>query len=47
MSAVNYTGFDRREGTLPGVTLRYGIVGFEAVPTSGGESCLILACNPR
>ena len=47
MGAVNYTEFDRREGTLPGLTLRDGLAGFEAVPTSGEGNCLILACNPR
>ncbi len=47
MSAVNYTEFDWREGMLPGVTLRYGVVGFEALPTSGEGNCLILACKLR
>ena len=47
MRAVNYTEFDRREGTLPGVTLRDGFLGFEALPISGEGNCLILACNPQ
>ena len=47
MSAVNYAEFDWREGTLPGVTLRYVVVGFEAVPTSAEGNYPILTCNPR
>lgn len=47
MSAVNYTEFDRWEGELPGVTLRDGFLGFEAVPIPGEGTCLILACDPR
>ena len=47
MSAVNYTEFDWRENTLPGATLRYGVVRLEAALTSGEGNCLILASKPR